>query len=691
MKKFTTSFLLIFSLFVLSLNLQANVVSKSEDNASTDVNKTEAKQEIVNIIQDNINSKSEKPDPKLVEFVAQKVVDGNTSSDHGSTKKSIFLTDLIDKIRDINTQLGILKIQKGDSNQTSIEITTLVENKRALFRQLPAAIANQNLDKDSLVEYIEKKNLLNKTLKRYKYNQKSKEYIKSAIELQTMEVSEIFYATLIQIEKMFVDGTSQSRLKDMLQKALIEIQINEYQKIENLKNSLSESNKELFAEDLSLLQNDKETYEEILNYFSKNTDLLASNIFFTRLNLKAVIDAINNNMPFNTSYVNSGKIILIFMIMVLFYSLRRLIAKTIYFLFTIFYRGSEANELIKTQVIDIIKKPLGVLLIAYGTDICISIFFYPTPVPIRFGNVFSMIYIILYAWLVIEILDGFGIMILSNIAKKSGRKEIINLIIKIIFIIIIIIAVLMILRQAGFDVSALLASLGIGGLALALATKDIIANFLASIMLLFDNSFSQGDWIVAGDVEGTVVETGLRKTIIRTFDNALVFVPNSKIMESNIKNWNRRKIGRQIKMDVGLSYDSTAEQIQNCVNDIKDMLVHHEGIAKPDDNALKKGSNIRLKYKQNMVSVDDLAGYKNAMYVYLNEFSASSIDIHIECFTKAVTKAAFVEVKQDVMIKIMEIVNKYEASFAFPSQSLYIEKLPKIVYDNGQNNQNDKA
>ena len=135
-------------------------------------------------------------------------------------------------------------------------------------------------------------------------------------------------------------------------------------------------------------------------------------------------------------------------------------------------------------------------------------------------------------------------MLLGSIARKSGRKEVINLIIKILYIIVVIIALLFVLSRLGFNISALIASLGIGGLAIALATKDIIANFFASILLLFDNSFSQGDWVVIGDVEGTVVETGLRKTLIRTFDNALVSVPNSKIMENNIKNWNNKNYGR---------------------------------------------------------------------------------------------------------------------------------------------------
>ncbi|WP_141090901.1 mechanosensitive ion channel family protein, partial [Campylobacter concisus] len=145
------------------------------------------------------------------------------------------------------------------------------------------------------------------------------------------------------------------------------------------------------------------------------------------------------------------------------------------------------------------------------------------------ANIFSIIYIVAFSWLVLTILNGYGIAIIDKIAQKSKRKEVINLALKVIYVIVLIITLLLILQKLGFDISALIASLGIGGLAVAFAAKDIIANFFASVMMLFDNSFSQGDWIVCGDIEGTVVEIGFRKTTVRSFDNALIFVPNSKL------------------------------------------------------------------------------------------------------------------------------------------------------------------
>lgn len=686
MRKFITNFLLICSIciFANADEVKTNTNTKKEQkqnikkikNNIVESNKSKVvfdaagsdEKEILKILSSN----STKTDDQVAKLIAQKVSDDNSSDQYENN--GITLSELVEQIRKINFQISILKAQKGDFNASSAEAKSISENKKMLFDKLPMAITNQRFDKKELLAYVEKKRNLEYLVEKYAKKPKSKEYISANLDLQIMEFSDIFYSALIKIEKMFIDGAKKEELENQLQKSILDIQMKDYMKLEGIKETLKDDEKNEFDEKFMQLENYKNTYEEILSYLLKNTDLLASNAIFAGLNLKQTIDYINSKIPFKTKNVNYGKIILITLIIIFFYSLRKLFARMIYFIFKIFYRNSEKNEVIKTQVIDIIKKPVGVLLIIYALDICMSIFYYPAPVPIKFGNLFSMLYTISYAWLIIKILDGFGIIVLSNLAKKSGKKEIINLIIKILYIIVIIITLLMLLKRLGFDVSALLASLGIGGFAIALATKDIIANFFSSIMLLFDNSFSQGDMIVIDDIQGTVVETGLRKTTIRTFDNALVFIPNSKIIEGNIKNWNRRKIGRCIQMNLGVTYDATAEQILACIDDIKDMLMHHPDIAKPDDNALSS-NNFKLRYKQNMVSVDDLAGYKNSLNVVLKEFADSSINIYVECFTKTIIYAEFLSVRQDIMIKIMRIIAKHGLSFAFPSQSLYLEKI----------------
>ena len=444
--------------------------------------------------------------------------------------------------------------------------------------------------------------------------------------------------------------------------------------------------KSIYKDDIDALELKRQTYSAILNYLKDNSELFDSNFVLTSLNLQSIIDKINSSLNPNSNSINIGKIAIIILVCIFFILIPRLTSLLLYRIFiTILSRHHNTQNQFKEQFLAAIRLPVFTFFIIYALNLSLIIAYYPSTINIEMKNYFDIAYSVVIAWFVIGALDGYGIMLLSKIAQKSGRKEVINLIIKVLYFIVILITILIILSKIGFDISTIIASLGIGGLAVALATKDIIANFFASILLLFDNSFSQGDWIVCAGIEGTVVEVGLRKTTIRTFDNALVFVPNSKIMSESIKNWNRRKVGRQIKMQVGLSYTTSKESIQNCINDIKQMLLNHPGIAKSGIDSALNSNDARIKYRQSMVSVDDLDGYKSNLFVVLDEFGDNSINILIYCFSKSVIWGEYLATKEDVMLKIIEIVERYDdASFAFPSRSLYIESIPKIQIYKGE-------
>jgi MscS family membrane protein len=182
------------------------------------------------------------------------------------------------------------------------------------------------------------------------------------------------------------------------------------------------------------------------------------------------------------------------------------------------------------------------------------------------------------------------------------------------------------------------------------------------------DTFRQGDWIVADGVEGTVVEIGLRVTTVRTFDNALISVPNANLANTDIKNWNKREIGRRIKMSLGVKYDSKSQDIKNAVNEIREMLHSHPGIA-TENTEINKTTRQSAK----MISYDDANGIKKTLLVYLDEFSDSSINILVYCFSRTVNWAEWLELKEDIMHKIMEIFEKNNLEFAFPSMSIYKE------------------
>ncbi len=591
------------------------------------------------------------------------------------------LPQVVTQIININHQILLIKDQNRDKNQTTTsDLSPINAKKYKLLESIAVFITNYTAQDND--QFKKDKVAIDKKVKLYENNTNSERYITAKIDSLSLELDEFFYQTILNLSTAFSNNAKQDAINSILQEGIMSIQTGGYLDIKNFKDTLSDVSKNTFEQELINLDIKKTSYDEILAYLKDHSDLLASNFLFSSLNLNDVISYINKQIPIDTKVFNPGKFTLIVLIFLFFFSIRVKLSKIVFVLLTAFLsKDKKAHRDIQEQFILVIKKPMGIFLSAYAIDVCLSIFYYPSPVPIRFANFFVIAYIILVSWLLIGILDGYGMMALSKIAQKSGKKEVINLIIKILYFIVIVITILLILSRLGFDISTIIASLGIGGLAVALATKDIIANFFASILLLFDNSFSQGDWIVCAGVEGTVVEIGLRKTTIRTFDNSLVFIPNSKIMSENVKNWNRRKVGRQIKMSIGLTYSTTPDQLKECITEIKTMLQNHPGIAKSGEDSALNSSDFRLKYKQNMVSVDDLAGYKSNLFVVLDEFGDNSINILIYCFSKTVVWGEFLETKQDVMLKIMDILSKYETEFAFPSQSIYIEKLPKIEYD----------
>jgi len=289
-----------------------------------------------------------------------------------------------------------------------------------------------------------------------------------------------------------------------------------------------------------------------------------------------------------------------------------------------------------------------------------------------FSIYFNMVYALLITYVVYTILNTIANIKLKDISTKETKikNEVVNVSIKLLNVFIWIIGILIILYIAGVELTAVISGLGIGGLAVALASKDSLANFFGTLSILFSDVFSQGDWIEVDGKEGTVVEIGLRVTKLRTFDNALIAIPNAVLANKDVRNWNKRSLGRRIKMHIGIKYDSKREDIQNAISQIHNMLDQHNGIATVNT---KYSYNESSKRARVVLSKDDEEGIKKTLLVYLDSFGDSSINILIYCFSKTVNWQEWLEVKQDVMLKMMEILEKNSLEFAFPSLSLYHE------------------
>jgi MscS family membrane protein len=319
------------------------------------------------------------------------------------------------------------------------------------------------------------------------------------------------------------------------------------------------------------------------------------------------------------------------------------------------------------HIIHKLRKPVEILTIIINIDLILFIYNdYSTISSVK--EVFTIIYVVMLTWMIFLFINATVSVKIENFERlESVKNEVINLGLKILNFTIFLVGGLVALHFAGIDLTAILSGLGIGGLAVALAAKDSLANFFGTLSILMSNTFSQGDWIVANASEGIVVEIGLRVTTIRTFDNALISIPNASLANSDVKNWSKRTLGRRIKMNLGVKYDSKSSDIKNAIIEIREMLHKHPKIATEET-----AYNVEC-WSNKLVSRDDINGIKKDILVYLDEFSTSSINILVYCFSASTKWEEWLVVKEDVMHKIMDIFEKNSLEFAFPSLSVYHE------------------
>lgn len=393
--------------------------------------------------------------------------------------------------------------------------------------------------------------------------------------------------------------------------------------------------------------------------------------------LSSAVRFVESILPAFCTSPMCAKILLSIGIFIVLWLCRSSLAKLAIYCIDMILHLSKQDTQTRRQIQRALMKPITLFLLVMSVNISLDVLYLPDPSPKGLEVWFKVVYVINGTWFVIIISQGYVAALLASLAQKRGdhfRREVINLLLKIGYFIIVVIALLWILKILGFNISAIIASLGLGGLAVALAVKDMLANFFASVMLLFDNSFSQGERIQCGDVDGVVVEMGLRRTTIRTGDNALVLIPNAELANKSIINWSRRKAGRRIYFSLGLTYGTPPDKILQCIESIKAMLLAHPLIAK--ESTAQDTLEYGLHLKRSIVSLDDYLGYKYSIYVVLDELADSSMNILVYCFSKGVSLEEYLLAKEQVIIEILRIVDKLGLSLAFPSQSLYVESLP---------------
>lgn len=348
----------------------------------------------------------------------------------------------------------------------------------------------------------------------------------------------------------------------------------------------------------------------------------------------------------------------------------------IYFLRSVLYALLErvilkidAIELYSRDILDAIRGAVSLLMLVANLHFIVYIYNdFNTPETIL--ALFKIIYTLLLTFMLYRFVNTTAKVRLGSLGASDVKmkKDLINVGIKILNSLIMLVGLLFVLFFLGVDLTAVLSGLGIGGIAVAFAAKDTISNFFGTLSILVSDVFSQGDWIEVNSQEGVVVEIGLRVTTLRTFDNALISIPNGTVANADVKNWSKRTLGRRIMMKIGVKYDSKAQDIKNAVSQIYHMLDKHTGIV--TQNTPYEHQNASFA---KIVSKDDLEGVKKTLIVHVDEFAPSSINILIYCFTKTVLWDEWLAIKEDVMFKIMEILEQNSLAFAFPSMHIYTQ------------------
>jgi MscS family membrane protein len=260
-------------------------------------------------------------------------------------------------------------------------------------------------------------------------------------------------------------------------------------------------------------------------------------------------------------------------------------------------------------------------------------------------KIFMVISVLVITWTAFKMADA-GAILLAELTAKTDSKlddQIVPLMRKAAKTFIVVLAFLMIAQNLGYSVSGLLAGLGIGGLALAMASKDTLANLFGSLMILIDRPFHVGDWITFDGGDGVVEEVGLRSTRVRTFAKTVVSIPNAALANATVENHSLMP-KRRIKYSVGVTYSSTVDQMRTLVTRIEEYL--------------KGNPDIDQEF----------------MLVKFTEFNSSSLDIFVYCFTVTTDWTQHLSVKQDVNLRIMELVEEQGMGIAFPTQTVHLVK-----------------
>lgn len=246
-------------------------------------------------------------------------------------------------------------------------------------------------------------------------------------------------------------------------------------------------------------------------------------------------------------------------------------------------------------------------------------------------------------WAAYRVVDVLSDHMLARAEKTSSGVDdlMIPLVRKAVKIFIVAFGLVFIAEAFALPITSLVAGLGIGGLAFAFAAKDTIENLFGSVAVILDRPFAPGDWVVVGDIEGTVEEMGFRSTRVRTFYNSLVTIPNATLVRATVDNYGLRRY-RRFRTHLSLTYSTPPERIERFCEGIRELVRSHP--------------HTRKDYFE----------------IHLNQFSAASLDVLVYVFFRVPDWSTELSARHALMLDIIRLAQRTGVDFAFPTQTLHV-------------------
>lgn len=298
-----------------------------------------------------------------------------------------------------------------------------------------------------------------------------------------------------------------------------------------------------------------------------------------------------------------------------------------------------------TQICLSFERPIGWLFIIIGLYVAMDYFPFIEQHNALFLKFLRSMVIVTITWGLFNLSSPTTGIIMSVNQKINNKIDLILIpfISRTIRVILVAISISIIGQEFDYDVNGLVAGLGLGGLAFALAAKEAVGNLIGGIVIVTEKPFSIGDWILTPSVEGTVEDINFRSTKVRTFSQALVTVPNSTLANEPITNWSRMG-KRRITFHLGLNYKSTKDQIKRVVQRVEQLLRNHEDV------------------------------HPDTIMVAFDQYNDSSLDILLYFFTNTTVWGEHVKIKHEINIAIMGILEEEGVEVAFPSRTIYVSQ-----------------